>query len=58
MSFCFNGILGLVDLPTRAYVAEKTGKPELDYSPEFELKRTGYDKLMKILDNKYPLVIK
>jgi hypothetical protein len=56
MSFCFNGILGLVDLPKRVDVIEKTGKPDLDFSPDFELSRTGYDKLMKIFQNKYPLV--
>ena len=56
MSFCFNGILGLVDFRRRDYVAEKTGEPDMDFTPDFELSTTGYDKLMKLFQKKYPLV--
>jgi hypothetical protein len=58
MLFCFEGLLGLIDIEKRLSLLDKTGIVDMNHSPDFELKRTDYEKLIKLFQNKYPSVYK
>jgi uncharacterized protein YsxB (DUF464 family) len=54
MSCYFAGFIGLIDLKRREEFANKTGRPDMDLTPDFELSRRNYEGLMDLFKQKYP----
>jgi hypothetical protein len=56
MSHCFASLIGLIDIEKRMDLFEKTGRADMDFTPDFELSRRNYEGLMSLFKQKYPSI--